>query len=197
MRIAPIALVVLLAACATAPVPVLETRAPASIAPAPTGQREAVARETGLPIARLVAIEEGFVAVQFDADDRLQLVWLRPSANGAATVILATLDEQRAQGSSITSMNLVICPDDVGLTRTRFVVGQLRVTSGLQMEGLPSVGGATGDGTYLFALAPSGGLKSSLTLTAGGRELATGDPMWMEQTGVAPGHGDRCSVAAG
>ncbi len=176
-------------------------------APPPTGVSTPSARASsdagpaaavqGLPQEQLVPIEEGFVAAHFDAVGSLQLLWIRPTAGSFEPVVLATIDERRVTNTSRISTNPVICPADVGLTRTRFVIGQATDHDALQMSGADAVGGRVVDGAYVFAVGPGDAEIGWSLVGQGGEQIASADPAWLTAEPDAARAGDLCSAVAG
>lgn len=175
LRLACLALT--LAGCSAAPAPSLDGKPP-STAPTRTVGIEIAADRFGLEPDQLIPIEDGFATVGTDSDGRLQLRWIKPTDVDLELVTLATLDEVVAAGSSMTSLNVIVCPNTLDLTHKWFVLGQAPATGGLQLQGPPAVGGGT-DGVYLFVIDPSAS-DAALTLIVGGRQMAHRDAGWAE-----------------
>ncbi len=185
------AILVVIAGC-SAPAP-NEPTATASVA---ESDREAAATSAGLSADQLVPLDDGFVAASFDAGSSLQLIWVRPGAQGFETSVLVTLDEQRAEGTSRISTHPVSCAADVGLTRTRFIVGQATEHDALQMSGLPAVGGQVVDDAYVFAIDPTASSAGWSLQSADGQQVATADPSWFTSSPLPPTEGELCSSVA-
>lgn len=186
-----VVLLVLAACGAPPPTGVLTPSARPSIDASPA------AAVAGLPREQLVPIEEGFVAAHFDAAGSLQLLWIRPTASSFEPVVLVTIDEQRVTNTSRISTNPVVCPADVGLTRTRFVIGQATDHDALQMSGADAAGGRVVDGAYVFAVGPGDAEIGWSLVGQGGEQIASADPAWLSAEPDAARVGELCSAVAG
>jgi hypothetical protein len=97
-----------------------------------------------------------FVTARFREDDdgTLQLVWIGPAGESLDERLLAEVAEPRSGPTQSTlSVNAAVCPAGSGLARTRYLFGQETNERTLELGGVPSVGGAVTDGTYVFAIA--------------------------------------------
>lgn len=149
----------------------------------------------GIPVESLVEIEEGFVAARYDADI-LQLVWIRGADRQVEVAPLGRTGEIRA-GDNLarTSAYPVICPSDVGLSRTRFIVGEATGMQQLVVVGAAARGGRVVDGAYVLAFDPAQGPLEDWAITdEAGLEIVTSDPMWFAGPAPDPEDGDLCSV---
>lgn len=168
-----------------------------SITPSPTppADPESAAEAVGVTSEALVPIEEGFVVADFNDADVLQLVWVRATDGRFATEVLATLDDRSPADVATTSAYPIICPPDAGLTRTRFVVGEITGFRELTMNGAAANGGQIVDDAYAFAFAPTEAPPTDWALVgATGEELVTSDPAWFTEPEPSPADDDLCSV---
>lgn len=179
-----------LAAC-SGPAPSVE--APTA---APSFAPEVAADAAGVPVERLVAIEHGYVAGRFNNSDILELVLIRGSAAGPEVLRLGSTGEARA-GDDVARISAypVVCPEDVGLVRTRFIVGEATGMEQLAMEGTEARGGTVVDDIYLFAFDPSGPVPTEWAITdEAGQQIVTSDPIWFGEPPPEPSSGEPCSV---
>lgn len=157
-------------------------------APAHAALRGSAAEALGVEPEQLVLLEDGFVVARFPDEDgaELELVWIGLVDGALTDRVLATVPEQRAD--SMSSLNAAVCPDDLGLARTRFLFGQQSDARRLLLTGPEALGGEVSEGTYVFALADGtyDGSSSWAVTHVGGDLFASGVGSWLESPPVPP-----------
>lgn len=170
------ATIVVLAACQTS-LPPSATAEP-SAGKEDEAARAAAAATLQLPAERLLATEDGYVGVRFvDGDTVLQLVLARPDGGSWRPVVLAAAAEKRVDPLRVTlsSLHAVVCGPDVGLTRSIYLFGQETSGRTLTLVGIPSIGGAVADETFVFAMEGSPEEMGEWAITADGSPRSNGD----------------------
>lgn len=169
------AIIVVLAACQTSPPPSVTAEPSAGIE---DEAARAAATTLQLPAEQLLATEDGYVGVRFvDGDTVLQLVLAQLDGRSWRPVVLAAAVEKRVDPLRVTlsSLHAVVCGPDVGLTRSMYLFGQETSGRTLTLVGIPSIGGAVADGTFVFAMKGSPEEVGEWALTADGRPRSNGD----------------------
>lgn len=172
--------------------------APSATAPtaAPSFAPEFAADAAGVPVERLVAIEHGYVAGRFNDSDILELVLIRESAAGPEVLNLGSTGETRA-GDDVARISAypVVCPADMGLVPTRFIVGEATGLEQLAVDGAVARGGTVVDDIYLFAFDANGAIPTEWAITdEAGQQIVTSDPVWFGEPPPEPRSGEPCSV---
>lgn len=161
-RTLPLIAVAVLACGGPAPVPspsqpsAVEAPSAEPTQPPHAAFRDMAAERLDVLPDQLLLVEDGFVTARFREDDdgTLQLVWIGPAGESLDERLLAEVAEPRSGPTQSTlSVNAAVCPAGSGLARTRYLFGQETNERTLELGGVPSVGGAVTDGTYVFAIA--------------------------------------------
>lgn len=187
-----------LLACAapTQPPDVTDTSSPVPSAPAPAALREPSASALEVEPERLLLLEDGFVVARFRDDSELELVWIGPVDGALTERVLATVAEQRASANvSLASVNAAVCPDELGLIRTRFFFGQETAGQRLLLTGPAALGGEVSEGTYVFAIDDDAGSASWTMTDESGGLVSNGDASWLETPTLIQGDG-ACMVTS-
>jgi hypothetical protein len=200
MRLAGVAVAILAGslACA-APTPstdVRDTSSPVPSVPTHAALREAAATELGVEPDQLLPLEDGFVVARFRDETELELIWIGPVDGALTDRVLATVAEQPANANvSLASVHAAVCPESLGLARTRFLFGQETEVRRLLLTGPAALGGEVSGGTYVFAIDDDAASSSWTVTNESGGLLANGDASWLEGT-TPPEGGGSCTVTS-